>query len=449
MSDSADKVGRSSWTSGRWAVLMVLSALAGGLLVALTTGMPSAYAQAAPATRTDPVLVVGGQISAQTYGLYLVDYEQKTICVYEYMPKDRKLRLMAARTYRFDSQLDEFNTDKPLPSRGTAARGSATSARRGRLTPPETAKEHPTMAKMYLSEEESRQALGLDQDGLMALVNSGKLQMYQDGAKHVFKADDIQAMAAESGADTISLEEADTVAAQAPATPRKEDTVITAQGISIFDDEDLEIEEADPMAKTQIAPSLDDQIALDGVGSGSGLLDLTRESDDTSLGAEVLDHIDMEGVGSASLGSGLSGSGLSSGALSSGGVEGLGSGLGTGLGTGFSQETSSGLADLSAPAAAASMPTVPMEAPEFVEATDPSSGLYSGLLVAAAMIMVLMIVVTLGAQQGLVTSVTRGLQENMPLFAGVMAVVAIFAGVIGWFITKSAQAKQNALRRLG
>jgi hypothetical protein len=34
-----------------------------------------------------------------------------------------------------------------------------------------------------------------------------------------------------------------------------------------------------------------DELSLEGVGSGSGLLDLTRESDDTSLGAELLDEI--------------------------------------------------------------------------------------------------------------------------------------------------------------
>src|SRR5262249_18328283 len=37
----------------------------------------------------------------------------------------------------------------------------------------------------------------------------------------------------------------------------------------------------------------------EGVGSGSGLLDLTRESDDTSLGAELLDEIGPKGSGAA------------------------------------------------------------------------------------------------------------------------------------------------------
>jgi hypothetical protein len=89
----------------------------------------------------------------------------------------------------------------------------------------------------------------------------------------------------DSGAHTLS---------DSSTPPTKHDTVITSEGISIFDDEDLEIETADPMAKTQIAPSLDEQIGGEGASAGSGLLDLTRESDDTSLGAEVLGHIDME-----------------------------------------------------------------------------------------------------------------------------------------------------------
>jgi hypothetical protein len=36
---------------------------------------------------------------------------------------------------------------------------------------------------------------------------------------------------------------------------------------------------------------------LEGIGSGSGLLDLTRESDETSLGAELLDEISPAGKG--------------------------------------------------------------------------------------------------------------------------------------------------------
>jgi hypothetical protein len=58
-------------------------------------------------------------------------------------------------------------------------------------------------------------------------------------------------------------------------------------GISVFEDEEVEIA-ADPMGETRISAGVDE---LEAVGSGSGLLDLTQVSDDTSLGAELLDVI--------------------------------------------------------------------------------------------------------------------------------------------------------------
>jgi len=60
----------------------------------------------------------------------------------------------------------------------------------------------------------------------------------------------------------------------------------TASGITIFGGEDAE--RADPSAQTAVsAGTMQDQVNLEGVGSGSGLLDLTREADDTSLGGEL------------------------------------------------------------------------------------------------------------------------------------------------------------------
>jgi hypothetical protein len=70
----------------------------------------------------------------------------------------------------------------------------------------------------------------------------------------------------------------------------------------------------DPMAQTA-APGLGggSDLNLEGVGSGSGLLDLTRESDDTSLGAEILDEIPSKGsrpLGPPDTGGSMSGLGL-------------------------------------------------------------------------------------------------------------------------------------------
>ncbi len=58
---------------------------------------------------------MAGQITRDTYGLYLVDRRSGTICLYEYLAGQKVLRLRAARTFTFDLQLDELNT-APSPA---------------------------------------------------------------------------------------------------------------------------------------------------------------------------------------------------------------------------------------------------------------------------------------------------------------------------------------------
>ncbi len=108
------------------------------------------------------------------------------------------------------------------------------------------------------------------------------------GSTGGMKLDDSKSGSGSGSADIVSLDEVDKDAVEGM---KKDDTVITNIGISVFDDEDLEIA-ADPMAKTLMTGG-DEHLGLDGSGGGSGLLDLTRESDDTSLGAELLEGIDM------------------------------------------------------------------------------------------------------------------------------------------------------------
>ena len=306
------------------------------------------------------------------------------------------------------------------------------------------------MGKMYYTEQEACEKLGLDAAGLADKVNSGDIQRYQDGAKSVYKAEDIDAMGngaaslvesddvislAETvivdpaDADAISLAEVDELDTVGNGAIRKEDTVITTQGISIFDDEDLEIEEADPLAKTQIAPSLDDQIALDGVGSGSGLLDLTRESDDTSLGAEVLGNIDLEAAGSGLMGSGLMGSGLAGSGLA-------GSGLG---GSGLGDSSSA----LDAAAAVAATRPVSMEPPIFVETEDATTGLFGGLMFVTMLLTVLIVAVTLAAQQGVFSSIVKFAQAELTMVVAGAGVAMIIAAVVGMVIGKNVAAKRE------
>ncbi len=268
------------------------------------------------------------------------------------------------------------------------------------------------MGKMYYSEEEAAQKLQSAGKDMQELVSAGELRAYPDGAKSMYKAADIDALA--PGAEEIELApaaEGDAVTlaeADAEAEVTKSDTVITSEGISIFDDEDLEIDTGDPMAKTAIAPSVEDEISLDGIGSGSGLLDLTRESDDTSLG-EVLEHIDVE-------------AGIPSGPSA---------------------------VDDSLPDAEPMTGEMTFEAPTVVEEVDPSAGAFTGLVLAACLVMMLGGMAALAVLMGEVPGYVFSIQDQMPIVLGGAVVLAIVLVVVGLMIGKAAAARASALQRGG
>jgi hypothetical protein len=104
-------------------------------------------------------------------------------------------------------------------------------------------------------------------------------------------ADDSGIELAPSGSDVMSLEgvDAEDTAVGAKAEKKKkEGSSIPSVGMNVFDDDELD-EHVDPLAQTAVSDVAG--LGLEGVGSGSGILDLTRESDDTSLGAELLEEI--------------------------------------------------------------------------------------------------------------------------------------------------------------
>ena len=106
-----------------WLITSLLAVIAVCLLIEVGASTSIALAQAnssdtAGQTDTDRLLAVAGQLSRDTYGLYLVDLDNTTICVYQYLPGKRtgmtELCLMAARSFAFDRRLEEYNT-KPSP----------------------------------------------------------------------------------------------------------------------------------------------------------------------------------------------------------------------------------------------------------------------------------------------------------------------------------------------
>ncbi len=180
------------------------------------------------------------------------------------------------------------------------------------------------MAKMFYTMEEAKVALGRTEDEIKVLSRDGKLREFRDGPRLMFKADQVEAlktslpakdtidiadsgapisladsrsgsMAGGSGTGQVSIKD-DTSSGEiglsgsfggVPSPRSMSQGSRSGSGVNIFNPD--EVESADPSAATAITSSSESG-NLESVGSGSGLLDLTRESDDTSLGA-VLDEI--------------------------------------------------------------------------------------------------------------------------------------------------------------
>ncbi len=185
------------------------------------------------------------------------------------------------------------------------------------------------MAKAFYSQDEAKAALNTTEDGLKELVREGRLTEYRDGQNLMYKGSQIEAIASERPGDSVNLSDtggplglADSAGASGSAIGladsgnagsgagvfAKDDTAggfalsesdagvspvqqreqLSESGITIFGPDDSM---ADPMAQTTLGDTSGEQVNLEGIGSGSGLLDLTQEPDDTSFGAETFDEI--------------------------------------------------------------------------------------------------------------------------------------------------------------
>ena len=176
------------------------------------------------------------------------------------------------------------------------------------------------MAKMFYTVEEAAAKLGKSVDEITAMASSGALQSFKQDDQDMFRVEQIDMLATseddlgdldigleDSGeADPLSLSGStpamDLAAASSgdegddgldldlsggdigleDSAVAAEDSFLAGSGVSAFEGGDAP-KEGDDL--------LDDDLSLETVGSGSGLLDLTRESDDTSLGAELLDEV--------------------------------------------------------------------------------------------------------------------------------------------------------------
>ena len=319
------------------------------------------------------------------------------------------------------------------------------------------------MAKMFYTLDETKAALGRNEEEIKQLAREGRLREFRDGPRLMFKADQVETLKNELGGggalrDQIDLGPSDTGApiglvdsrsasatgisladtdssgrssGSAPGMVLKDDTALAADlglsgsiggmpspgrpggvgsgsglsgtrsgsVINVFSDTETG---ADPSAQTAINASVGDQVTLEGVGSGSGLLDLTRESDDTSLGAELLDEI-------------------APGKTRPGGTAVGESAVGTGL---------AGAADTRG--ARGAIVTV--------EARDTSAGMLGGMALASSLFLLVGALVltsaVVGTRPGLVETLTK---QSFIVVFGIGLGLALIFGIAGLLIGKSAR----------
>jgi len=106
---------RRSASAAKWLIAALLAVIAACLVIEVGWTTSSARAQVVGAGGAPQAFAVAGKVTPETYGLYLVDLKRGTICVYQYLPASRRLRLMAARLFVYDQQLEDFNNESPTP----------------------------------------------------------------------------------------------------------------------------------------------------------------------------------------------------------------------------------------------------------------------------------------------------------------------------------------------
>ncbi len=314
------------------------------------------------------------------------------------------------------------------------------------------------MAKMFYSGEEAATQLGTDESGLKDLVRAGKLREFRDGGSVSYKVSDVDglapAMALETAqtadasasasgdiileavedsgvelspsmSDVISLE--DTVSGQTSSGTTaigksKEDTVVPSVGVNVFDDDDMD-EDVDPLAQTAISDLAG--LGLEGAGSGSGILDLTRESDDTSLGKDLLSEIytdDKEGSSAIEMGDATR-AGLADTSTDDDEVE-------VDAAEVFDPEVEVEVSD----------DTAPVVVRQVIEyAPDAAAKSVTVMMAVGVLVMVVAFLAAAAGVRGLTPSLVETIYANLGMFAGGALGVALLASLIVYLISKRSE----------
>lgn len=288
--------------------------------------------------------------------------------------------------------------------------------------------------KSFYTLEETAKRLGWDVAKVNQTADSGKLTRVQHEGQAKFRVEEVEilAMKGDSGGSGAGFGLLDDSAAGAGtigladsgpgmSSPSSK-SGLSSKPSSLLDDSVHGLADSTPKGTKSMGGGIDlnDQtgisalsgrgkgddgveIGLETVGSGSGLLDLTRESEETALGAELIEQVYS--------------------------------------GEGESAPGRSGLFD-----AVASDPTIGSSAPigstgmVAAEAYDGAwSGVGTGVLVAAFAGIVVSGLIAVSAAMGAGSAVANAFSGNILAWAGSLAGITAVFGLVGFFVGKASE----------
>jgi hypothetical protein len=273
------------------------------------------------------------------------------------------------------------------------------------------------MEKLFYTLEEAAARLGKTPDDVRKMAQSGQLAEFRDRDRLMFKKEQVDLLAG-GGDDEIKLADSGeleplTLASSGSAPGLKADAK-EGTGISLLDLDSTDDADANAVTRITASPGalVDPGEDKKSASGSSGLLDLTREADDTSLGAGLLEDV----YGSETVAS----------------------------------QTVASTADPDAPAADAGAlfespavgadayePAQPVGVMAVVEPYDgPWSGLLGGFAVGAAIALCLGILAVIASLVGTSGSLVNMLGQNYMAVIGGVAGLWLIAGAVGFFLGK-------------
>ena len=309
------------------------------------------------------------------------------------------------------------------------------------------------MDKMFYTIQEVCSILKKSEDEVRQMVSSGQLQEFRDKDELVFKVEQINLLAGvdddsgdvvidlggtEAGASGLGLAGTDTgsalgLAGASQSTPGLGDSGSLgltggesamdlsgsgdAAGLSAFDT-GQDMQSDDDAGATRVGDGMEDDLTLESVGSGSGLLDLTRESDDTSLGAELLEEVYSSDDDNFEIPANASG-------------------LFEAASPDETEAAGAAITDSSAPAA---RPMGGMPVAVAQEAYDGAgSGLGIGASIGGIIALVVLLIIMIVQLGGSTSSLAMTISESLWIWTGGLLAIAILAILAGMFVGRASE----------